>query len=364
MGTKQNYIRPIHPWKMVTANISDVTIEFERTIYNKDKKDHHHIIETLDFSQTNIPEYTRLCLITYIFLGKISPLHTQSIISEYKLFCNTEINHTPPRTLRDFLPLLSIGLPDVFDDPLQGVLTGPFHDGLFGRDKKLIEALESISNSQNDGGKEPLMLYVKTYTKCRQYILDMAFGVARNIPSLTNAEIHSGEEFFTWWRRQWNWEIRINVSEAEVITLLMPSLSEKLTTVITKIIQGIADDYGRLACLLGRPQEVVKDFIQAFVIELNDGLINLPLNQYGRQLCPVAKNLETGIKSSAGYPTVSPYIKEVNVAGHVLEDVFKRFFSVREKGFLLPRTQSTIIISQLGSCPFPDYGFMEMDSSD
>lgn len=352
-----NYIRHIHPWSIVTADISDVVLVFERTIYNKSKKSQHKIIEILDFSQTNISEYIRLCFITYIILGKISPSHVQSIVNEYKLYGSTLTNPTHPTTLKDFLSRLNTRLLDVLDDPMQGVLTRPFHQGLFDNGKTLIDSLEFLNTTHNQSYKELLILYFKLYTKCRQHILDMAFSMARSTPSLKNLEIYSGDEFFSWWRQKWNKEIYINLSEIKRITLFLPDLPEKSIIMITKVIQDISDDYGKLARLLGCPDDVIKDFIQAFVVELNEGMVNLPLNQCGKQQCPTAQKLETSIKSSKGYPTIVPYVKEVSVTGIVLEDIFKRFFLVKNKSFLLPRTQNTIVISQLGNCPFPDYGF-------
>jgi len=357
----QQYIRLLRPWNMVNSDTNDAVIVFERTMYNRDKNSDHKTTEVLDFSQTDISEHIRLCLITYIILGKISPSHAGAIINEYKIYLASAAHHQTPKTLTDFLSLLSAGLLGVFNDPMQGVLTGPFHQGLF-EDKKLVDAFDYVHNTWNSELKEILTLYFKTYTKCRQYVLDMALSMARDIPSLANDEIHSGEEFFTWWRRQWSREIRIHISEKEAISLFLPDLPEKTITMTTKIIQDIANDYRRLADLLDRPSNVVQEFIQSFVIELNEGMVNLPLNQYGKGSCPAAKDLETEIKSSAGYPTTSPYIKEVRIAGHVLEDAFKRFFAIKYKSFLLPRTQSTIIISQLGGCPFPDYGFMGVDA--
>lgn len=360
MESHQNNIRPLRPWSIVSVGESKVV--FERRVYEKSRKSNHKITETLDFSQTDISEHIRQCLITYISLGKISPSHVRLLISEYKMHRSTASDRTTPKTLKEFLSLLSARLPDAFDDPMQGVLTRPFHKGLF-EDKSLMDALEQIHTIQNKANKELFMLYFKTYTKCRQTIMDMAFSMAREIPSLTDADIHSGEEFFSWWRRRCNREIRIDLSNNEEIALFLPDLPEQLLSMLTKIIQDITNDYARLAYLLRRPLEDVKEFIRAFVIELNEGMINLPLNQYGKERCPAAKDLETSIKSSAGFPTTSACIKEVSIAGHVLEDAFKRFFSIKYKSFLLPRTQSEIIIAQLGGCPFPDYGFMDMDTA-
>jgi hypothetical protein len=237
---------------------------------------------------------------------------------------------------------------------MQGVFTRPFHEGLFGANT-LLDALDFMRDAQD----EPLRLYFETYTKCRQRLLDMAFSMARTIPSLREDEIHSGEDFFVWWRRRWTREIRIALPDEGAATLSMPPVPEKTLATLTRIIQDATDDYARLARLLGRPADAVTKFVHAFVTELNEGMVNLPLNQLGQQQCPVAKDLETNVKPSAGYPTTAPFVKEVTARGRVVEDAFKRFFAVKQKKFLLPRTQKQICVSQLGGCPFPDYGFVD-----
>ena len=357
MEIQQHYIRLLRPWSIVNSDIRNDVIMFERTIFNTNKNRDHKTSETLDFSQTDISEYIRLCFASYIILGKITPPNAQSIIDEYKIYHATAAHHNSPETLKDFLSLLSDGLLGVFDDPMQGVLTGPFHKGLFD-DETLVNAFDSVCSTTNNKSQDILIFYSKAYTKFRQYILDIAFCMAREIPSLTDEEIHSGEEFFTWWKHRWNRKIQIRISEKEVIPLFLPDLPEKTITMTTKIIQGITNDYDQLAQLLDRPHAVVQDFIRSFVIELNEGMVNLPLNQYGKEACPVAKDLETEIKRSAGFPTTAPYIKEVRIGSRVLEDVFKRFFAVKQASMILPRTQQTIVISQLGGCPFADYGFI------
>lgn len=360
MEIGQSYIRPLRPWRIVTADIRDARIVFERTIYNRDRKPDHKTTEFLDFSQTDISEYIRLCLITYIMLGKISPPHVQQVLNEYKVYHCDAGNPEAPKSLREFLSRMDDSLPGILDDPMQGVLTRPFHENLFGSDRTLMDALEFSHSTQGHQFKEIFELYFKSYIKCRQYIIDMAFSMARDTPSLTHAEIHSGEEFFSWWKRRCNREIRIKVSEDKIIPLYLPGIPERSITMLTRVIQDIANDYRKLASLLGRP-EAAREFILDFGIELNEGMVNLPLNQYGKEMCPAAKDMEIRMESSKGYPTRASHIKDVFIAGHVVEDAFKRFFSANYKRFLLPRTQSQIVVCQLGSCPFPDYGFLDAD---
>ncbi len=351
------HVRPIHPWSL--AGASDprhVVLALERSVYDTNRKNRHTASEVLDFSDTGIPEHIRLCLVAYVLLGKLQPSHAQSLIREYTACDRAAAHLTAPASLRDFLSRLDTGLLRVFDDPMQGVLTRPFHHGLFG-DTSLVEALDFLNAAHPREYSDIVALYAALYTTCRQHVLDMAFSMARSTPSLTQAEIDSGEEFFAWWRQRWHKDIHITISESRNVTLFLPGIPDKSLVAITKVIQEICDDYAKLARLLGRPDEAVEDFVRTFVVELNEGMINLPLNQYGGPRCPAAQELDTRIRSSEGYPTTVPHVKEVSVAGVVLEDVFKRFFPVRERHFLLPRTRETITVSQLGSCPFPDYGF-------
>lgn len=360
MRTQRNYIRPLRHWEALASGLDDAAVAFQRTVYDADKNFRHKETERLDFSRTDVSEHIRLCFSAYIVLGKLSPADAQSVINEYEIYSRAAVDGAPAQSFRDFLSRVSKELPGVFDDPMQGVFTRPFHEGLFDN-RNLLDALDVVlpAVALLDGNAvHPLRLYFETYTKCRQRLLDMAFSMARTFPSLREDEIHSGEEFFTWWRRRWDREIRIALPD-QTISLLLPSVPEKTLATLTKIIQNVTDDYATLARLLGRPADAVTKFVHAFVTELNEGMVNLPLNQLGQERCPVAKDLETSIKSSAGYPTTSPFIKEVNISGRVLEDAFKRFFAVKQKKFLLPRTQKQVCVSQLGGCPFPDYGFVE-----
>ncbi len=353
MKTQRDYIRPLRGWDMTASGLGDAGFVFQRAVYDADKNFRRKETVSLDFSRVDVSAHIRLCLSAYIVMGKLWPADAQSLINENEMASPAAV-----ASFREFLAGLDGGLPNVFDDPMQGVFTRPFHEGLFGA-HTLLDALDLMRDAQ--GGL--LRLYFETYTKCRQRLLDMALSMARTFPSLREDEIHSGEDFFVWWRRRWTREIRIVLPDDGAATLSMPPVPEKTLATLTRIIQEATDDYARLARLLGRPAEAVRGFVHAFVAELNEGMVNLPLNQLGQQQCPVAKDLETSVKSSVGYPTTAPFVKEVTARGRVVEDAFKRFFAVKQKKFLLPRTQKQICVLQLGGCPFPDYGFVDRESA-
>ena len=355
MESSQTLIRPLRSWIPDTTDIQARQITFERTIYDQNKNSKSKIKERLDFSSTEIPDFIRLSIIACICLGKISPSHAQNIIDESKYVLESTLS---PISLHEFLSKIDSKFSAIMDDSMQGVLTRPFHENLFS-EKTLLNALEFVHETQVDKFKEIIELYFKTYTKCRQHIMDMALSMVHHISSLTHEEIYPGEEFYSWWRGRCQQEIQIQISDDQFIILLMPNIPVHTAERIASIIQEIANSYGKLARLLGRPDTAIMAFIQAFGVELMEGMVNLPLNQLGGKQCPTAKDMEIYIKNSNGFPTNSSNVKEVRIKGQVFADSFNRFFAVKDKYFLLPRTQRQIIIHQLGGCPFPDYGFLD-----
>lgn len=356
------YLRLRQPWRIAPQGDGLAVVTFSRLGYDAARRPlQRRLRAALDFSATAIALPARRALVACVRLGKIEPDQAQGLVDEFSLAvpgCSAA-----PATLRDLL--LAIGKPllAAFDDPMRGVLTTPLHRGLFGADEGFVAALDRLAAIDMAGELDALGAYIELYLRCRRVIIASALSIAGEMPAFTAAEIHTTEDFFVWWRRQWTQSVDIRLPPDDVlVSLPMPAgLPKARADAVRRAVMAIARDHAGLARVLRRAPGATAAFTLEFTAELFNGLASLLLNRHGGARCPRAETITTTLVGASGYPTRAKRVKQVDLGAERLRDVYGRFFAERRLDVVLPRSGRVLALAELGACPFPDHGYAWVD---
>lgn len=365
MRSPAQYIRLLHPWQLDGHGPNADRVGVERLVYDSGKKQLPAKLQaTTNFAKTDLAPFIRQALDAFVLLGKLSPLHAQMLVDEYRKATGGRARRRaafePPTTFGAFLHLLGPHVNAALDDPMTGILTGTAHRGLFGSDVGLVQAFDRIGDLGGDQAPKALSAYVQLYLRCRQHVLSGALSMASRLQSLTESEIGVPGDFFAWWRTQLTQVQLVALGSGGSVAIGLPhGIEERHASAIAGMLQSLGAEYEALARLLGERESQPGEFVRECASELNDGMVNMLLNQLGEQRCPHARDIETNVVRSGTYPTTATSVKEVTINGESLNDRFKRFFAAKHSTVVLPRTGRTIVVWRTGTCPFPDYGFVE-----
>jgi hypothetical protein len=209
-----------------------------------------------------------------------------------------------------------------------------------------------------DGGEDPLLAYARFYVRCRRTILHLGLVLARSLPALAPRSGGS-DDFFAWWRTRQTQRTHIDPAPCGSLSLgFPPELPASKAAAVTGVVANLAREHERLATRLGRASSATRDFIAAFAVELLDGTANLLLNGRDGSRCPRADQIAVALVCPHRYSTRAQAVKAVELEGAPFEDCFGRFFAAAETRLRLPRSGREIAIRRLGTCPFPDGGFV------
>jgi hypothetical protein len=364
------FIRMSQPWRIVSVDKTMNRVAFNRFTYDQTRRPlKNGLWATVDFSSSGISLSARRALVGCVRIGKISPNLAQGIVDEYRLSVGPSGKIVA--TLHALLMANSPSLRDVFRDPMRGILTTPFHQGLFGENVDFVEAIDDLATNDEATERDTLGQYIELYLRCRRLLVGLAFNLERGMPAIQTATWTPSEDFFVWWRSQWIETIEIQYSpDAAPVSFQVPAnLPEAKSASIRRAVTVVAQEYDLLASTLGRPQDTTASFIQSFVAELLDGLSGLLLNRFCEASClngscPGDSSsafdgvITTTIISAAGHPTRSRYLKEVHVGQVKFHDVFSRFFALPRQDVSLTKDGFLYSLDTLGTCPFPDRGYL------
>ena len=380
------YVRPLEGWELLGDPAADPVLRFARRWYREPGG--HPALARAEVESSALAPAARRALAAFVLLGTVSPTDAAAMAAEAAAessesgflgrkpaaeLCSTEPS-TPCSTACSaaFSPVeeLACGfarlhpqLPAALDDPMRGVLATPLHESLFPSGCGLLAAFERLRTVRTDDIADPLLAYPRFYLRCRQTLLHLALVLARNLPALAPTSAGPDTDFFAWWRTRWTQRTTIQLAMGGSVSMGFPQeLPPSKARTITGAVGTLALEHERLAALLGRAASATHVFIDALATELLDGAAGLLLNGREGTRCPRPEQIVVKHERSHGYPTRAQVAKKVLLEGAPFEDCFGRFFAATETRLRLPRSGREITVLRLGTCPFPDYGFVAAGS--
>jgi hypothetical protein len=353
------HVRMRQPWRLASPADGQDVVRFYRLVYDAARRPlKQRSRATLDFSGTPVAAPARRALVACVRLGKIDPEQAGAIVDEFRLSA-AAAQVGAPATLRDFLSVIGKPLLDAFDDPMRGVLTTPLYRGLFGAGTGFVGALDRLAAIDMASGLDTLGDYVEFYLRCRRAIIALALSMGGEMPAFTEAEIHTTEDFFVWWRRQWTQSVGVHLPpDAVPVSLPMPaSLPKARVDAVRRAVTAVAREHARLARALGSAPGATQAFVLDFTAELFNGLASLLLNGYGGARCPRAETITATLVTASGYPTPAKQVKRLDIGPDRFSDVYRRFFAERRRESILPLSGQVLALTEFGACPFPDHGY-------
>jgi hypothetical protein len=361
------FVRPIEGWELLGDPSTDPVLRFECRWYLEPGG--HPQASTAQVEATAFTPCLRRALAAFVLLGTVSPTDVAAIAAEAAAAASEGGSRAgAPSVERGAPPTLAGGLargfarlhpqlPAALDDPMRGVLATPLHVSLFPGGGGLLAAFERLLALEPAGVEDALLAYPRFYRRCRQAILHLGLLLARNLPAL--APSSSGpDDFFTWWRTRWTRRATIELSAGGGVSIGFPEeLPAIKAAAITAVLAKLALDHERLAARLDRAG-ATRDFIDALAAELLDGAASLLLNGREGARCPRPEQIAVSRERGHRYPTRAQVAKKVQLDGAPFEDCFGRFFAATETRLRLPRSGREVTVWRLGTCPFPDYGFV------
>ena len=364
-GEATAYLRPLEGWALFGCPGAEPVLRFARRCYRQPGE--QAVLERAEVDCSALAPALRRALAALVLLGTISPADCAAIATEAAESGEAgsergkpvaEPGSTAGELVQGFARIHP-QLPGALDDPMRGVLATPLHESLFPSGGGLLAAFERLLTMGTDGAADPLLAYARFFVGCRQTILHLGLVLARSLPPLSPASGAPAMDFFSWWRTRWTQRTSIVLALGDSLALgFPPDLTASTATAITGAIAKLALEHERLAVRLGCAPHVTRTFIDAFVIEMLDGAANLLLNGREGSRCPRPQQIAVKLERGHRYPIRAQVLKTIRLEGTPLEDCFARFFAAPETRLRLPRSGREITVWRLGTCPFPDYGFV------
>jgi hypothetical protein len=358
------YVRQLEGWEIEGDPAADPLLRFRRRVYDADRANPTTRRAHVDAAALSPP--LRRALAAFVLLGSLSPGDAGALAAE----AGAAAGEPPEGALREDprrgggelarqLARIHAQLPEALDDPMTGVLAAPLHESLFPSGCGLLGALDRLGSVRVPRGEVAPLAYPRLYVGCRQTLLHLGLVLARALPALRAGETPAGSDFFAWWRTRWTQRVEVAIAGALPATVGLPAeLPSPRVSAIARAVARLAAQHGRLATSLGRGDESTRGFVAAFVAELLDGAANLLLNERAGRRCPRPEQIEVELQRPHPHPTRARVAKLVRIEGIPFEDCFGRFFAAGETRLRLPRAGREITVWRLGTCPFPDYGFL------
>ncbi|HEV8239615.1 MAG TPA: hypothetical protein VGS57_09620 [Thermoanaerobaculia bacterium] len=358
-------MRPLEGWELLEDPAAGQMLRFARRCYRHPGA--KPVREEAGVNASALPPTLRRALATFVLLGTVDPADAGAIAAEASAEARegraerdrpaAEAGSAPGVLARGFARLHP-RLPAALDDPMRGVLTTPLHESLFSAGCGLLPACERLLALGLDDGEDPLLAYARFYVRCRRTVLHLGLALARSLPALT-PRLGGSDDFFAWWRTRQTQRTRIDPARSGSLSLgFPPELQASKAAAVTGVVANLAREHERLATRLGRASSATRDFIAAFAVELLDGTANLLLNGREGSRCPRADQIAVALVRPHRYSTRAQVVKTIELEGTPFEDCFGRFFAAAETRLRLPRSGREIAVRRLGTCPFPDCGFV------
>jgi hypothetical protein len=370
------YVRPLEGWELLSDPAADPVLRFERRWYHEPGG--HPALARAEVESSALAPALRRALAAFVLLGTVSPTDAAAIAAEAAAessesgssgrgksadeLCSTGPCSTPFSTVDELargFARLHPQLPAALDDPMRGVLATPLHESLFPSGCGLLAAFERLRTLRTDDVEDPLLAYPRFYLHCRQTILHLGLVLARNLPALAPTSAGPDADFFAWWRTRWTQRATIELAAGGSVSMgFPPELAPSKATAITGAVGKLGLEHERLAARLGCAASATRGFIDALATELLDGAASLLLNGREGARCPRPEQIVVKLERSHRYPTRARVAKMLLLEGVPFQDCFGRFFAATEARLRLPRSGREITVWRLGTCPFPDYGFV------
>lgn len=254
---------------------------------------------------------------------------------------------------------LGEGLRARFDDPMNGILTGPLQRAVAGVGTGLVAALDHACMLTPVRAEAAIDAYTGLFLRARRSLVAAALRLAEVLPSFSAEDIRADRDLFAWWRERWTVPVRIELADGATINVHLPDgVPAPLASGIGRMLRALSTAARDAGELLGHPGRQARGLIEAMAIELNEGLVGLLVNGRGRGCRTSPRTISTALAPSGTLPTRAAWCKDVTLAGAPFHDALGRYFAAPHTAVRLPRTGQRVVVWRSGTCPFPDIGVM------
>jgi hypothetical protein len=353
----------------------------------------------------------RSALVSFCTLGRITPPQLQLLLDEVDLAVPAAARPLPDLTA--LAGWLGPRAAEPLDDPMRGLVSGTVHRALLAawglgsgrkapaadgsrptaaaRGQGLLAALDFLAGLGDQAGSRAINEWTRLAIEVRHGLLGLALRIAGELPTRERPRFDPAGELFASFRERSRVPLLVTAPDGGLVQGFLPNGTRPPTVAAARrLCERVLYRFAALVAAPGEGRDqataalapgFAEPLVASLLGELHDALVGLlletpaatpaapcglddstatePNHAPTAAACPHASaSLRATLVDAGSWPTRARHGKQLELAGKPFRDPLGRFFAAPSKTLALPRTHRSIVVWQLGSCPFPDLAWM------